>query len=91
MDNFKLILNSTNGIGSNNNSLSYFYDFSQITDGMYELSFSYVGGDNDIDPSQPAEVFVSFNTLRSYSCQNNNGTQSAVASGHIGLLYPIYL
>lgn len=91
MEHFKIILNSGNGIGSNTNSLSYFYDFSQIQDGFYELTFSFVAGDNDIDPSKPAEIFVSFNTLRSYSCQDNNGIQSAVASGHLGLLYPVYL
>ncbi len=44
MEHFKIILNSSNGIGSNKNSLSYFYDFSQIEDGMYELTFSYEGG-----------------------------------------------
>jgi hypothetical protein len=92
MNNFKLILNSSNGIGSNPNSLSYFYDFSQHEEGVYELTFSYIGGDNDIDPSQPAEVFISFNTLRSYACQvNNSGQAGAVSTNHIGLLSPIYL
>ena len=92
MNNFKLILNSNNGIGSNPNSLSYFYDFSQHEEGVYELTFSYVGGDNDIDPSQPAEVLISFNTLKSFACQVNNGGQAgAVSTNHIGLLYPIYL
>ncbi len=91
MDNFKLILNSNNGIGSNPNSLSYFYDFSQHEEGVYELTFSFVSGNNDVDPSQPAEVFISFNTLRSYSCVVNNGAQGAVSSNHIGLLFPTYL
>ncbi len=61
-DDFKIILNSSNGSGTNNNSLSYNFDFSPFKTGYYEMTFSFVAGNNNVDPSIPAELLINFGT-----------------------------
>ncbi len=47
---FTIICSSTNGSGSNNNSLKYNFDFSPFKNGTYQVSFSFISGSNAIDP-----------------------------------------
>jgi hypothetical protein len=88
-DDFKIVLNSSMGIGTNNNSLSYNFDFTPFKNGYYEMTFSFVCDNNSVDPSIPAELSINFGTWKNYTTQQNY--TSATVTNHVGILYPVYL
>jgi hypothetical protein len=89
IDDFKIVLNSSNGSGTNNNSLSYNFDFTPFKSGFYEMTFNFVSGDNAVDPAIPAELLINFGGSKNYTTQS--GYTSATSTNHVGILYPYYL
>jgi hypothetical protein len=88
MPGFKLVLNSVYGVGTNENSQQFSYDFPSIQkDGVYELTWSFMAGTNDIDPPQVAEVRIDFAGMQSFSPSSSSNV-CASAAGSIGLLFP---
>jgi len=70
-----------------NNSLTYYFDFSQFDDGYYEMTFTFVSGQNYLDPAEPANIHITnFGTSNVYASLFYN-TQAST-SQHIGLLWP---
>jgi hypothetical protein len=82
---FKLVLNSLAGVGDDNASLGFSYDFANQPDGMYELTWSWVSGVNDLDPPKYAELRADFGTVRAYTPTATSNS----SKGTLGLLYPI--
>jgi hypothetical protein len=86
---FKIVLRSTNGTGTNNNSLTYYFDFTPFEDTNYELTFNFASLNNDIDPAIPAELLINWGTLKNY--QTVAYSSCASVSNHIGTLFPVLL
>ena len=50
MNDFTLLINSDVGVGSNNSSKEYQFDFLKHKEGYYKVNFSFVSQDVDVDP-----------------------------------------
>jgi hypothetical protein len=76
-DDFNVVVNSYNKYsGANNNSLTYLFDFNAVgVDELYNLTFSFVSGNNDLDPCVYADIQISFNS-NTYQCINSGVSAS---------------
>jgi hypothetical protein len=84
-DDFSIYCSSYWGVGTANSLLQYSFNFQNRALGWYELTFSYVGKNNDLDPSSPGQILINFGgTSMFLANQLNNNTSYNV----IGLIYP---
>lgn len=85
---FKLIVNSDKYYGSktNNDSINYLFDFSNVDDGLYELTFTFAGESQNEEFAGPAELKIDFFDSKTYVV--NPTTTCLSTTTHIGLLYP---
>jgi hypothetical protein len=60
-DDFNLVVYSDRGAGTSRCNLTYSFDFSRFLNGRYKMFFSFIAGNNDIDPARPACIHVDFN------------------------------
>jgi hypothetical protein len=84
---FTLFLNSTQGTHLTSNTpaeLRYSFDWSVFQEGDYELTFTFVSLNNDLDPAEPAYLTADFGT-RVYTSSTTGGTPSSQV---LGLLFP---
>jgi hypothetical protein len=89
---FKLVINSKDAIaGTLTDILTYQCDFSIFKKGYYSVTFSFCSGNNDIDPSYPAEIFFNLTGSSNVYKTTSTGNNNFLVSSHLGLLYPIYL
>ena len=57
MDDYLVVFNSRkNADGSNRNNLTYHFDWSQLVDGDYTISFNYIGETNTLDGTSLVQV-----------------------------------
>ena len=82
---FNIICSSKDGVGLNPNNKTFYYDFFSQPDGFYELSFSFVAGNNDLEPSIPALLNITNFATKNYQATS---TSYSPVSSTIGLLYP---
>ena len=82
---FNIICLSKDGTGGNNNNKTFYYDFFSQQDGFYELTFSFVAGNNDLEPSIPALLNITNFATKNYQATS---TSYSPTSTTIGLLYP---
>lgn len=85
---FKVIVNSEKfyGTKANNDSVNYLFDFTNVDDGLYSLTYTFAGESQNEEFSGPAELFVNFNGSKNYVV--NPTSTSLTTTTHIGLLYP---
>ena len=78
---------ATPAYNTSNNSLTYYFDFSPFDDGYYELTFTFVSGQNCLDPAEAANIHITnFGSANVYSSLFYN-TQAST-SQHVGLIWP---
>ena len=88
VDDFNVVVNSYNKLsGANNNSLTYQFDFNSVgvKDALYALTFTFVSGNNDLDPCIYAEIQINFNS-NTYQCSSTYC--GAITTPHIGYTFP---
>jgi hypothetical protein len=84
---FKIVIKSTDSaFGTLNADKTYYCDFSRFKDGYYRLTFSFVAGPNDCDPSEPANLLIDFGSTTTF--KTDKYYSSFQTSNHIGLLFP---
>ena len=83
-DNFRIILKSSTGTGTNSEEL-YYYDFNRHPQGLYKLTFKYTGLDNDLDPCMFALLSINFGGINIYETQQNS---SPIGSFLVGIINP---
>lgn len=85
---FKLIVNSDKyyGTKTNNDSINYLFDFTNVDDGLYELTFTFAGESNNEEFSGPAELSINFYGSKNYVVSPT--FTSLTSTTHVGLLYP---
>ena len=86
---FNIVLNSQQvsaASSANNNDRTYEFNWSNIPQGHYTMSFSYKGQNNtDFISNDSPQLFISLNTVPSvYQASNANGS---VVSTYIGALH----
>jgi hypothetical protein len=84
---FSVVLNSLAGAGTNNNNLLYSLDFAPLDKGLYEVSFSFVSGLNNVDCT-PAIITTTFGSSKSYTANQSLQLQN---NNYLGVLYPVIL
>jgi len=84
---YKVVLNSRNSFsGTNTNNLAYQFDFSNFQDGAYEVYFTYIGEQNDLDATTLGLVFCNLGGSNTF---NTGDTNYANTSEQIGHLRPV--
>lgn len=90
---FSVVLNSRSPyeevVSGNNNDLIYQYDFTNMEQGIYEVSFSYRGEQNHLDSTDLALVYVDFGAYRSVFQASGSDTQNKYTQ-FIGFLHNQY-
>lgn len=89
---FSIVLNSLTPfeevIAGNNAVLNYQYDFTNMEDGKYEVSFSYRGTLNHLDSTDLCLVYVNFGAYRSVF--QAGGNTSNTFTQFVGFLHNQY-
>jgi len=93
-DDFKIVINSNDFYGNpsgNNNSIDYLFNFPSVgsndNNAFYEMRFTFITGNTDVDPSLPCEIRIDFPNTKTYRLSNVES--SSKGSYHIGYAYPI--
>ena len=73
---------------SANNDVEYAYDFTNMEEGQYEVSFTYRGGQNHLDSTDLALVYVDWGT--GSTATRANGSVSAQRTQFMGFLHNQY-
>lgn len=66
MDDFTVVINSSVGVGSNNSSKEYQFDFLQQKEGYYKVSFSLISDDIDVDPLRIGMLYSDLGKTNTY-------------------------
>ena len=81
---YKVVLNSRNSFsGTNTNNLAYQFDFSNFQDGEYEVSFTYIGEQNDLDATTLGLVFVNLGGSNTFNTGDTNFANTTQQIGHL--------
>ena len=84
---YNIILNSAYGVGTNNSQKTYYFDWSQLMQGRYELTFSYVGQVNNLTGGTIPLLYIDvgqYGNIEILSGSFKNGT-------YLGFLKPYVL
>lgn len=74
---FSIVLNSNNFFENlNNQQITYSYDFTNMEEGKYEVTFSYRGQQNHLNGNDLALVYVDFGAYRRVFEAGSNTTNS---------------
>ena len=89
---YNIVLNSTYGAGGTN-AKTYYYDWSQLPEGKYKCSFSYLGSAQVLNLVTNAKVYLDLGQIKQYESQSQT---SGVLGKFIGCLkselviYPMF-
>ena len=87
MKSYNIILNSNNGVGSNNSQKTYYFDWSQLVQGKYELTFSYVGQLNNLTGGSIPLIYIDIGQQGNIEVLSN-GYKNGI---YLGFLKPYVL
>ena len=86
---FSIFMNSAISLeNTNNQNVTYTYDFSNMEEGKYEVSFTYRGQQNHLDSTDLALVYINFGTAPNVFRASNNTTNRY--SPYVGFLHNQY-
>lgn len=66
-ENYVVVLNSANGVGTYNAQKTYYFDWTTMPRGKYKISFSFVGKVNNIDGTKLALVNIQFGSSKVFT------------------------
>lgn len=82
---FNIVLNSQNAVHTNNNDCTYYFNFTNIPDRKYRVSFTYKGKNNgDYVGNDSPQVFLYMNAVPStYQATSTDGSQVSFFLGNL--------
>ena len=86
MSEYNIVFNSNNGTG-NNNQKTYFFDWSMIPSGKYQVSFSYQGQVNKLTGGEIALVYMNLGQHNNFEVLPNGYTNGQ----YLGMVKPYIL
>jgi hypothetical protein len=84
-NNYTLVLKSVNGVGTLNNSKTYFFDWNKIKDAPYKVSFNFQSEGNSISYLNTAHLSTNLGQSKTFNVSStNNNTNTRI----LGNLFP---
>jgi hypothetical protein len=83
-NNYNLVLKSVNGVGTLNNSKTYFFDWNKIKEAQYKVSFNFQSEGNTINYLNTAHLTANLGQSKTFNVSTTNNTNTRI----LGTLLP---